>query len=44
MLFRPPIAPFVFFAPLTINIAPKGAISPTLRTTELDDGESDEQK
>ena len=48
--FRPlcvvslPIAPFVFFAPLFIKIAPKGAIPPTLRNTELDDGELDEQK
>jgi len=36
LLFCPPIAPFVFFVPLSLNIDPKGAIPPTLRTTGLD--------
>ena len=32
----PTYRPFVFFAPLLLNIAPKKAIPPTLRTTALD--------
>jgi len=36
VLFLPPIAPFVFFAPLPITIAPKGVIPLSLRTTALD--------
>ena len=35
VLFCPPTAPFVFFAPLFLKIAPKEAIPPTLRTTGL---------
>jgi len=35
VVFCPPVAPFVFFAPLPLKIAPLGAIPPTLRTTEL---------
>jgi len=38
-LFYPPIAPFVFFAPLTLKIAPEGAIPPTLRNTALESRE-----
>ena len=34
-VFRPPVAPFVFFAHLPIKIALKGAIPPTLRDIVL---------
>jgi len=39
VLFRSPITPFVFFVPLPLKIAPKGAIPPTLRTTHLNQTE-----
>jgi len=35
MLFRSPVAPFGFLAPLLFKIAAKGAIPPTLRNSEL---------
>ena len=34
VLLCPPIDPFVLFAPLSLKINPKGAIQPTLRTTD----------
>jgi len=34
-VFRSRIAPFDFFAPMPIKIAPLGAISPTLRNNGL---------
>jgi len=36
----PPVAPFVFFAPLPLKLAPKGAIPLTLRNTVLQVGRS----
>jgi len=36
VLFYPPIASFVFFVPLPIKLALKGAIPPTVRTTGIE--------